>query len=206
MGQRLAEKAPERRQGSIVPAEQLAAEIGIALPLPVRLQGAPLRLEWGRHLHASRGKLRFGHGPGMPIHAASFLRERRMVLDRELKSDPGELARIALHEIFHFVWIRLNNRDRRRWELLLLEETFAGARGELGWSAEMRRTALRPDDPHRRTRRWREYVCESFCDSAAWLFSGLRSHPEFTLPSRFRPARRRLLRTLIFEHHNTLRI
>lgn len=122
-----------------------------------------------------------------------------MVLDVDLKAHPAELARIALHEIFHFVWLRLNNAERRRWEQLLMEELAAGARGELGWSAEMRRNALRSGDLRRRTRRWRDYVCESFCDSAAWAFSGLRSHGEFTLPARFRPARRRLLQE-VFRH------
>lgn len=174
--------------------------------MPVRFTGAPLRLAWAGPLRACRGKLRFGGGPGQPIHAASFLRERRMVLDEDLKSDPGELARIALHEIFHFVWIRLNNAERRRWEQLLAEETAAGARGELGWSAEMRRNALRREDLRRRTRRWREYVCESFCDSAAWAFGTLRSHSEFTLPVRFRPARRRLLRDLLRHREGVLRI
>lgn len=174
--------------------------------MPVRFTGAPLRLEWAGSLRACRGKLRFGGGPGQPIHAASFLRERRMVLDEDLRSDPGELARIALHEIFHFAWIRLNNAERRRWEQLLKEEIAAGVRGELGWSAEMRRNALRREDVRRRTRRWREYICESFCDSAAWAFGALRSHSEFTLPVRIRTARRRLLCDLLRHRHGVLPI
>lgn len=167
--------------------------------LPLRFAGAPLRLEWGSGLRALRGQLQLGGGSGQPVHAASFLRERRMVLDVDLKAQPTELARIALHEIFHFVWLRLNNAERRRWEQLLKEEFAAGAGGELGWSAEMRRNALRSGDPRHRTRRWREYVCESFCDSAAWAFGCLRRHREFTLPARFRPARRRLLYE-VFRH------
>ncbi|MGQ9917248.1 MAG: hypothetical protein ACUVS7_07510, partial [Bryobacteraceae bacterium] len=123
-------------------------------------------------MRAWRGRLHLGKGPGQPVHAASFLRRRWVVLDRELADDPDELARVALHEIFHFVWIRLNNGERRRWEHLIAGETAAGARGELGWSAEWRRNALRQDDLRRRSRRWRDYVCESFCDSAAWAFAG----------------------------------
>ena len=64
-------------------------------------------------------------------------------------------------------------------------------RGELGWSAEWRKRALNPGDAKARTRRWREYVCESFCDSAAWMFSGVQAHPEYTLTLRSRLRRRR---------------
>ena len=41
--------------------------------------------------------------------------------------------------------------------------------------------ALRPEDGAGRTRRWREYCCESFCDTAAWMYSGVERHEEFTL-------------------------
>jgi hypothetical protein len=41
-----------------------------------------------------------------------------------------------------------------------------------------------------RTRRWREYCCESFCDTAAWLYSGMRRHPEFALAAQFSAPRR----------------
>jgi hypothetical protein len=104
--------------------------------------------------------------------------------------NPQECARIFIHELFHFVWVRLSNARRWSYEALLREEWLAGARGELGWSAEWRKRALGTGDPEARTRRWREYVCESFCDSAAWLLSGVRSHPEYTLASRFSRRRR----------------
>lgn len=150
-----------------------------------------MRLGWATDLHAWRGRLRSGPGPGQEVHAASFLRERRIVLDQALRSNPGELSRIALHELFHFVWIRLGNAERRRWEDLLRDQVLRGARGELGWSAEQRLRALRPSDVAGRTRRWREYVCESFCDTAAWAFGMLRSHDEFSLEMPFRPSRLR---------------
>lgn len=111
------------------------------------------------------------------------------MLDGDLRRRRDELERIALHELFHFVWVRLGNPLRRSWEDLLRRQMRAGARGELGWSAERRRMRLQLSDAVRRTRRWREYVCESFCDTAAWRFGASRRHPEFTLEARFRPAR-----------------
>jgi hypothetical protein len=127
------------------------------------------------------------HGP---VHAGSLLRERRILLETTLADDAGNFARIFVHELFHFAWLRLGNPRRRSYEMLLAEEIAAGARGELGWSAEWRKLALAPSDRRLRTRRWREYACESFCDSAAWLYSGAGRHPEFTLHARFRAGRR----------------
>jgi len=108
------------------------------------------------------------------------------VLDAALRRHPCELRRILIHEIYHFVWVRLNNSRRRSWEAVLAAEQ---GNGELGWSAEWRRRALRPRDVTLRSRRWREYCCESFCDTAAWLLAGLRDHEEFTLRPSFRARR-----------------
>ena len=112
------------------------------------------------------------------------------MLDDELRRSRGELERIVLHELFHFVWVRLGNPARSSWEDLVRRQIREGARGELGWSAEGRLRRLRPADASRRTRRWREYVCESFCDAAAWVFGRLRRHAEFTLDPRFRADRK----------------
>lgn len=125
------------------------------------------------------------------MHAGSFLRERRIAFDAELAGDRKEFARIFVHEVFHFAWLRLGNARRWSWEALLRQEMLGRARGELGWSAEWRKRALEPGDPERRPRRWREYACESFCDTAAWIFSGVRSHSEYTLARRFHQRRRR---------------
>jgi hypothetical protein len=128
---------------------------------------------------------------GEAAHAATFLRERRIVLETGLRRSRREFSRILVHELFHFVWLRLGNAKRRRYEDLLAAEIRKGARGELGWSAEWRKQRLHASDWSRRTRRWREYCCESFCDTAAWLYAGIGGHDEFTLARRFRSARRR---------------
>ena len=127
---------------------------------------------------------------GQPVHAGSFIRRREIVLDCALAGNRRELARILAHEICHFAWPRLGNSLRHSYENLLVSELRRKARGELGWSAEWRKQELRPRDILRRTRRWREYVCESFCDTGAWVLSA-RRHAEQTLAPRFRNARRR---------------
>jgi hypothetical protein len=143
------------------------------LPL---LAGSPLRIERARGLRDRRG----------PVHGGSFLRQRRIVLD----CSRAEFPRIFVHELYHFAWLRAGNSVRRSYEDLLAREFETKARGELGWSAEWRKNPLKETDVQRRTRRWREYACESFCDTAAWLYSGLISHSEFTLSSRAAARRR----------------
>lgn len=152
------------------------------------LRGAPIRLRFLPDLHAGRGRLNSG-GAGQAVHAGSFVRSRRMVLDSCLLAKPREFARIVVHELFHFAWVRAGNPVRLSWERVLLGEAGRGARGELGWSAEMRKAALKPLDAARRTQRWREYACESFCDTAAWLLAGPERHDEFTLAQRARARR-----------------
>jgi len=146
------------------------------------LAGAPIRVETIRGLRDRRG----------PVHAGSFLRQRRIALS----STRAELPRILAHELFHFVWLRAGNPLRQSWEALLRAEHDGHAGGELGWSAEWRKLALQAADL-RRTRRWREYCCESFCDTAAWIYSGVPRHPEFTLAARFRARRRNWFRKAI---------
>lgn len=153
------------------------------------MEGRPIRVFWQAQLRVWRGKLHTGEGPGTEVHAASYPRRRELILDEALLQDERELARILTHELFHFVWIRLGNPRRQQWEALLLEETVAHARGELGWSAEWRKRRLQPEDWRMRRRRWREYCCESFCDTAAWVHGGLADHDEFTLAARFRRRR-----------------
>jgi hypothetical protein len=73
---------------------------------------------------------------------------------------------------------------------VLEKELAARVRGELGWSAEWRKLALTGRDVTLRSARWRRYACESFCDTAAWVFAGLKAHDEFTLALRCRARRR----------------
>jgi hypothetical protein len=103
---------------------------------------------------------------GQKVDASAYLRERRVVFDAALAGD--ELCRVTVHEIFHFVWWRLGNPRRLSWEQVLQAER---TRGEAGWSAEWRKIELTETDRRNRTRRWREYVCEAFCDSAAAVYA-----------------------------------
>ena len=138
-----------------------------------KLAGRPIRV-------VIRGSL----GPHL---AATSIPRRMIFLDAEVLRKQGDFERILVHEIFHFAWRRLSNPTRRSWEVLLESENCAG---ELGWSAEWRKLKLLPKDRRQRTPAWRRYACESFCDSAAWLFAGLTRHDEFTLPARFRRRRK----------------
>src|SRR5439155_185041 len=117
-----------------------------------------------------------------PIHAGAFLRQRRIVFETSLARDPSEFARIFVHELFHFVWLRLGNPLRRSYEDLLAREIHARARAELRWSAVLRTqqvyaSALRPGSP-----RWRVFACGCFCataDACARIFApAARAAPE----------------------------
>jgi hypothetical protein len=125
-------------------------------------------------------------GQGTPVHAACFIRERRIVLEQRLLRYSRLLRLILIHEIFHFVWARLGNRKRAEFSRLLEREFFSGARGELGESASVKKVGK----PMRGTRAWSDYVCESFCDTAAFVYSGLRTHAVFTLANRWANRRR----------------
>jgi hypothetical protein len=142
------------------------------------------------NLTAYRGKLLSGSGlHGIPVHAASFIRRREIVLEAELLRKPRKLRLITVHEIFHFVWARLGNRDRADYAALLWTEMSARARGELGESSDRQKSLLRTGCLG--TAAWKFYACESFCDTAAWLYSGIRHHKEFILAARWRNLRRR---------------
>jgi hypothetical protein len=113
--------------------------------------------------------------------AAASIPERLILLDASVLQRRGEFERILIHELFHFSWVRLSNQKRREWEKVLAGEMKAQVRGELGWSAEWRKAKLGAADVRRRNPAWRRYACESFCDTAAWLFCGMKTHDEFTL-------------------------
>jgi len=140
--------------------------------------GAPVRIRYRANLRDTAGN---------PAHAATFIRRREITLDPDSKKNPRQHRRIVLHEYFHFVWVRLGNPRRAAWEALLKSEWQAGTRGEAGWSAEWRKKKLSQHDIASRTRFWREYCCESFCDTAALVFAPNADRSEVTLsPTRLR--------------------
>jgi hypothetical protein len=145
-----------------------------------------IRVELRPRLRVRGGKLA---PQGVAVHAATYLRERRIVLDRALLRRPRELRRIFIHELLHFAWWRLGNPRRLDWEALLANEIRASAQGELGWSAEIRKKSLTAEDIAERSRVWREYCCESFCDTGASILFDGKGHDEFTLAARFRKKR-----------------
>ncbi len=152
------------------------------------LEGRVVRVRFLPALTADRNRLYSNRPHGQPVFAGSFIRKRQIVLDQELERQPRELARILVHELFHFAWVRLGNPARRSYEELLRLEWKQRARGELGWSAELRKNGLL-EPPPSSSPLWRDYLCESFCDTAAWIYSGVRRHPEYTLSPRHRNRR-----------------
>ena len=139
--------------------------------------GDPIRVEMRRSL-------------GSHLAGASIPR-RLILLDAAVLARRGEFERILVHELFHFAWVRLSNQQRLAWEQVLERELRERVKGELGWSAEWRKEILTHADALLRTPKWRRYACESFCDSAAWVYAGLRAHDEFTLAAAPRRLRRR---------------
>jgi hypothetical protein len=163
-------------------------------------------VEWAPGLRAVRGRLHVGGERGKEVHAASFIRERRIVFDETLRLEPGELSRILVHELFHFAWVRLSNGARQSWRQLLLHEFAGRARGELGWSAESRKCAAQSSVAGLSGSAWSDYSCESFCDTAAWVYASAGEHDEFTLARRFREIRRGWFRAMESHRAGTIRI
>jgi hypothetical protein len=152
------------------------------------LEGRAISIRFRPALSAGSRKLYSNRNQGQPVFAGTFIRKRQIVLDSELAAKPNELARILTHELFHFAWVRLSNQTRRSYADLLKQECKQRARGELGWSAQSRKLAL-SNNLRSSTLKWRDYACESFCDTAAWLYAGLARHREFTLAVRHRTRR-----------------
>lgn len=119
------------------------------------------------------------------MHAASFIRTRHIVLEQQLLQHPRKLASILVHELFHFVWPRLGTQTRASFEALIAAEMAASARGEIAESARVAKENLLPADQLLRTGRWREYVCEAFCDTAAYGYARLAPGRRNTLGNRW---------------------
>ena len=154
---------------------------------------------------------------GEPAHAASFIPRKYLLLSPSLFSRPGELGRILYHELCHFLWPRAP-KTRAAWEAHVTREIAAGTAGEMGYSAESAKTRFFEAWPRARrlgrigaprtgwqpARRpeWRHYLCESFCDTGAYvLLKDARRRPsrhsEWTLPPRARAARAKAWRAAL---------
>jgi hypothetical protein len=145
------------------------------------LTGSPLLISAMPQLTAHRGKLLSANlAQGTPVHAASFIRRREIVLETELLRK-ADLSLIFVHELFHFIWVRLGNAKRRSYAAILAGELRHRAVGEVGESSAVRKLAA-PDT--------RDYVCESFCDTAAWLFVSRARRRRVSLAARWRNKRK----------------
>lgn len=168
------------RQTQPVPALEIRSSRPLnrfLLGLP-ELSGSPIYVRALAQLTASRGRLLSGRPTtGTAVHAASFIRDRRIVLDSALLRSPQTFRLILTHEIFHFVWALLGNSKRQEFARLLEREFAARAIGELGESAAVKKSAR----PMPGTRAWRDYVCESFCDTAAFICVPLERSLAYTL-------------------------
>jgi hypothetical protein len=124
-----------------------------------------MKIRFAARLRAHRGKLEFGPGPGDEVFAASFLSRREIVFDEALLSHAPDLVNIFAHEIYHFVWRKLSNADRAAWQELLQSEKrplHPGLSSRLAWNRHRESPTAA---------KWKHYLCEAFCDSAAALSS-----------------------------------
>jgi len=103
---------------------------------------------------------------------------------------PRVLERIFVHEVFHFVWSRLPKKLRESYGGLITQEFQREVKGELGWSAESMKLDLALEDMADGSRRWKDYLCESFCDTAGWMYGSASRYTEMTLDRGSRDLRR----------------
>jgi hypothetical protein len=159
------------------------------------LSGGPICIRDRAQLTVHKGKLLWGCTErGVAVHAASFLRARQIILRTELLAEPHVFRFIFVHELFHFVWARLGNPLRAEFAALVRHEQTARTRGELGESSSLKKERLGSADCLANSRAWRDYVCESFCDTAAWLYSDMGRNAAGTLAKRWRDRRARWFR------------
>ena len=158
------------------------------------LRGRCIHVRYRPGLTAWKGKLLSNALKGDAVYAGAFLQKRRIVLEEQMLKTPRVLERIFVHEVFHFVWSKLGNPLRQSFEKLILAEMETGTKGDLGWSAESLKLGLTKADRENRSRRWRYYLCEAFCDTAGWVFGSARKYSEMTLTKKHRDTRRRWFR------------
>jgi hypothetical protein len=162
--------------------------------LALLLFGKPIHLRLERNLRAVKGKLQLGGIQGRELDGASFIRQREIVLADSL-SQP-EHRRVLLHELFHFVWVRLSNQQRRSYEELLRSEMDRGVIGELSWPSFQAKERLNKQDWSTRSKGWRGYACESFCDTCSWYWRGMPGEGESAFPKIERTVRKRWVENL----------
>ena len=165
---------------------ELISSTAKRLPL---VEGGPISITIEPHLTAHRGQLLSGQPRGTAVYAATFIRRRHIVLETSLLRRPTLFRRILQHEVFHFVWVRLNNLLRDEFAVLLETECQFRVRGELGESASVQKC----DPTHSK---WRNYVCESFCDTAAAFYAGTPPRLPYQLASRWRTRRQNWIDSL----------
>jgi hypothetical protein len=153
------------------------------------IPGNPISLEFSPCLTAHRGKLLSDANQGRAVHAASFLPQRRIVLESQLAQRPLELHLVLTHEIFHFVWWRLGNQARSEYDALIRNEIKNSAKGELGESSAVAKEGLVNCSPAWQAASWRSYLSESFCDTAGWVYSSVDRHSWFQLAAKWRTIR-----------------
>lgn len=156
-----------------------------ALVNVVLVANAPIFVEATPSLTAHRGRLLTGEARGTPIHAASFIRQRRIILESQLLSNPAAAQSILLHELFHFIWTRLGNAHRRSFTHLIAQEIVRHAAGEIGESCAVAKSRWKS---HSSLTLWKNYVCEAFCDTGACIYSS--KPPSHTLAGRWLARRR----------------
>jgi hypothetical protein len=169
---------------------KLAAYLRDTLLRLPELTGYPIRVRFESQLTAHRGKLlRKQPERGAAVYGATFLRCREVVLDADLIRRPRLLQLILIHELLHFVWLRLGNKARRGFAELLVDEYAHRAKGELGESSAVKKSQLTHSDWVTNSKFWREYVCESFCDTGAWLYSNRNKDTPIKLGTRWKRRR-----------------
>ncbi len=143
--------------------------------------------------------------PRERTHAVSFIPQRYIVLDASLFRQRVEVGRILYHELSHFLWPRLGNPKRRRFQAVLQRELQERARGELGYSSEQRKSSLIAEETSgvlraSLGRKQLDYSCESFCDTGAYVLLGKERrerHSEYTLSATARRRRCSIWRQIV---------
>ena len=87
------------------------------------------------------------------------LTRREIIFDTDLLAHAPDFVSIVAHEIYHFVWRRLPNAERKAWADLLATEKRPT---HTGLSSSIRYVPGAPQQS-------KDYICEAFCDTAAAL-------------------------------------